>query len=183
MGWNLLLALVPFLLAQYLFQKRTRPSFLWLLGFGIFALFLPNAPYVLTDSIHFSRVLPDLATRKEMVLWTGQFTLFILTGLILFYLSFRKLEQFLLRKKYTQYRLLFRLFGFGLVSIGVYWGRFLRFNSWDALVNPQLVLSGIRYLNDVPVIVFVSGFTLFLLALYFVFEKLQNRLRLPVVLG
>ena len=182
MGWNLLLAAIPFVLALYLFQQHKRISLSWSLGFGVFFLFLPNAPYVLTDLVHLSRVLPELSSRKELVLWTGQFSLFLLVGFILFYESVRRLEKFLLRKKYLKYQPFFRLGTFFVVSTGVYIGRFLRFNSWDLFTQPRLVLNSFRYLNDIPVILFVISFTIGLFALYFLFEKFTQRLHEPLAL-
>jgi uncharacterized membrane protein len=39
----------------------------------------------------------------------------------------------------------------GLASFGVYLGRFARFNSWDVVTRPHLVLSVIRKEIDSPV--------------------------------
>ncbi|MCY7282219.1 MAG: DUF1361 domain-containing protein, partial [Cyanobacteria bacterium CAN_BIN43] len=66
MGWNLFLAIVPLILSVLLFRRtqlnssaivesrhRRRRSWLWWLGVLTFIAFLPNAPYILTDVIHF----------------------------------------------------------------------------------------------------------------------------------
>ncbi|HCS78395.1 TPA: DUF1361 domain-containing protein [Patescibacteria group bacterium] len=176
MGWNLLLAAVPFLLAQYLFHPKKQSSLIWCVGFFLFIIFLPNAPYVLTDLVHFSRVLPELTSRKELMLWTGQFALFVLIGFILFYESFRKLEQYMLKKRYKQYKLFFRLVTFGIISIGVYFGRFLRFNSWDLLMRPKTVLIATRYLNDPPTLTFVTLYSVLLFVLYFIYEQIEVKI-------
>src|SRR3954447_3333569 len=52
MTWNALLALVPFGLAQLLFGRPRSRTAVWWAGLVAFVLFLPNAPYVLTDVIH-----------------------------------------------------------------------------------------------------------------------------------
>ena len=52
MAWNLTLALVAVALAVWLFRVERPRTVGWWVGFGAFALFLPNAPYVLTDLIH-----------------------------------------------------------------------------------------------------------------------------------
>src|SRR6478736_5332776 len=49
MSWNLLLAAIPMLLAVLLFHRPRRHSVLWWGGVAAFVLFLPNAPYVVTD--------------------------------------------------------------------------------------------------------------------------------------
>ena len=58
LAWNLVLAWIPFLLAVALYDAARRgrsSSFLWLLG-GAWLLFLPNAPYIVTDFVHVGRV-------------------------------------------------------------------------------------------------------------------------------
>ena len=63
MGLDISLALIPFLLALLLFRFAKLPGLLWWPFFAVFVLFLPNAPYVLTDVIHFVakvRVTPPL---------------------------------------------------------------------------------------------------------------------------
>ena len=56
--WNLFLAWIPFVLALALavvhVRRGPRPL-LWSLGAG-WLLFLPNAPYILTDFIHLGRL-------------------------------------------------------------------------------------------------------------------------------
>jgi len=56
--WNLFLAWIPFLLAICVAAVHARGGprvLLWVLGAG-WLLFLPNAPYILTDFIHLGRV-------------------------------------------------------------------------------------------------------------------------------
>jgi uncharacterized membrane protein len=52
MLWNLYLATIPTVLAIVLFRRPTRTGPMWWLMFGGWLLFLPNAPYVLTDVVH-----------------------------------------------------------------------------------------------------------------------------------
>src|SRR3954454_12976345 len=52
MTWNALLALIPLALAQALFTRPRRRTIVWWTGLVAFVLFLPNAPYVLTDVVH-----------------------------------------------------------------------------------------------------------------------------------
>jgi len=46
---NLVLALIPVLIALVLFRPGRRTTALWWAGFVVFVAFLPNAPYVLTN--------------------------------------------------------------------------------------------------------------------------------------
>ena len=49
---NLFLAFVPVALAPFVFRHRGERTPLWWTGLALFVLFLPNAPYVITDLVH-----------------------------------------------------------------------------------------------------------------------------------
>ena len=57
MGWNLFLAIIPCVLSFILFARRSPRRLsknpIWWFGLAVFILFLPNAPYIITDIIHF----------------------------------------------------------------------------------------------------------------------------------
>ncbi len=53
MVWNTVLALIPLGLALRLFRVGVVRGVRWWLGVAVFIAFLPNAPYVLSDVIHF----------------------------------------------------------------------------------------------------------------------------------
>ena len=65
---------------------------------------------------------------------------------------------------------IFALFALGLGSLGVYLGRFGRFNSWDILLKPKSVLKEIVFniLNPMDNLGFV-GFTLMFTSILLVF--------------
>src|SRR4051812_24144926 len=60
MAWNLILALVPWVLSLYCFRPARRPGAIWICGALAFLLLVPNAPYLLTDLIH----LPSSVRRE-----------------------------------------------------------------------------------------------------------------------
>jgi uncharacterized membrane protein len=64
----------------------------------------------------------------------------------------------------------FALFSLGLGALGVYLGRFSRFNSWDIFLEPKSVVKEISYniLNPVDNLGFV-GFTLMFTSILLVF--------------
>ena len=82
--WNLFLAWIPYWLAQVLVQLHKRPkSIVFLvLTWGLWLLFFPNAPYIITDLIH-------LKPRWPIPLWYDAMLLFFYSwaGLILGFLS------------------------------------------------------------------------------------------------
>lgn len=99
-------------------------------------LFLPNAPYIITDLLH-------LKISSNSLLWLDvlMVTSFAYNGLILFFLSMLDMQNLLskyLRKSVIKYCIpvLFLLTGFGM-----YLGRFLRYNSWEIINNTMNLLK------------------------------------------
>jgi len=134
--WNLFLAWIPFLISLNLeklnlAQNKLKTSFflaLWL-------LFLPNAPYLLTDIIH-------LKLRPPIPLWydLSMLVLFGLHGLSLALVSLLKVKKLILQRlpnHISEFIILVILF---LTSYGIYLGRFLRWNSWDVVTRPKMII-------------------------------------------
>ena len=96
MAWNLVLAAIPVALAIPLFTPGRRVTPLWWAGLCAFLAFLPNAPYVLTDVIHFTADVR--ATPSDLVVTFGlipQYTLFFLAGFSCYAVSLLRLERWL----------------------------------------------------------------------------------------
>src|SRR3954469_7276311 len=68
MGGNLLLALVPILIARPLFTRVEPRRAAWWLGFTVFVVALPNTAYVLTDVVHFFDHVRHGATNLDLAL-------------------------------------------------------------------------------------------------------------------
>lgn len=136
MSWNLFLAFVPLLLSFWLFRGRRSRSLVWWLGFLVFIAFLPNAPYVLTDVIH---LVEDI--RKGYSIWTitlivlPLYSLFILAGFEAYVLSLINFGYYLHRQGKSQWIVATELLLHALSAIGIYLGRFKRFNSWDFITQ------------------------------------------------
>lgn len=142
MAWNLFLAIIPLVLALWLFRgEKTRSPF-WGLGVALFVAFLPNAPYVLTDSIHAREVL-----QQQDSLWIfgglviPQYALFISLGFGAYAFSLIYVGDYLQRCGWGKGRLGVELLLHALSAIGIYWGRFERLNSWDLVTQPGIVLQ------------------------------------------
>lgn len=131
LGWNLILAWIPLGL-MYLLPYCPRKR--WLQG-GIlitWLLFFPNAPYLMTDLIH-------LRPRAGIPLWFDALLLFTFAYLGLA-LGVRALEGLrgYLREQYSRnWANAFTLATLLLSGLGIYLGRVLRWNSWDALLRPR----------------------------------------------
>lgn len=134
LAWNLFLAAIPFA-ASLAFEmldryRRVRPLQWAMLAFWL--LFLPNAPYIITDFIH-------LKPRPPIPLWYDVLMLlsFAGTGLLLGYASVMIVHR-IVRRHYGVFAgwatALIALF---LSAFGIYLGRFLRWNSWEAITEPM----------------------------------------------
>jgi uncharacterized membrane protein len=164
--WNLILAWIPLGLALVAHERARRridavvaaTAVLWL-------LFFPNAPYLLTDFVHLGE--------GPAPLWYDALMLsaFAWTGLLLGFASLYLVQMIVRRAFGSTVAWLGVLAALGLASAGVYVGRFIRFNSWDALLHPLSVADVIQdQLTAVPVRMAAAllGLTAFLLVGYLV---------------
>lgn len=128
------IALVLIVLDVWLLRSERSRSLFWWLGFLAFIAFLPNAPYVLTDVIH---LIQDIRTNNSVWLITlvliPQYLLFTLVGFEAYVLSLINLGEYLKRQGWGKLVLWVELTLHFLSAIGIYLGRFLRFNSWDII--------------------------------------------------
>ncbi len=134
--WNLFLAWVP-LGAALACNALARRRIFWLAaGAGVvWLLFFPNAPYMLTDYIHI-RDTPDASP-----LWWDALMLssFVWTSLMLGFFSLYLMQEVWRAHLGRLASWLLAVLALGLGSFGVYLGRFIRLNSWDALLHPRSV--------------------------------------------
>jgi uncharacterized membrane protein len=133
--WNLFLAWLPLLFAcTAVGLAQTRPQRRWwfLSAAAAWLLFFPNAPYILTDLIH-------LGPRSHGRFWTDLvlILLFALIGLVLGFLSLFLMQRLVARRHGWPAGWLFVAVVAALSGFGIYAGRVLRWNSWDAIFNPS----------------------------------------------
>jgi uncharacterized membrane protein len=159
LAWNLLLAWIPFLLALVVYDRHRRgatasalalPAALWL-------LFLPNAPYIVTD-FFLLRWIDNAPVWYDIVLVTA----FAWTGLALGFVSLFLVQTVARRLLGPAAGWLLALGALGLSSFGIYLGRDLRWNSWDFLLQPQAVLADawaqLAYQKTLGMTVVFTGF-------------------------
>lgn len=139
--WNLFLACLPLMAAYlaYWLQGRQQHLFSWGMA-ALSILFLPNAPYILTDLFHLHYI------QSSYLLWLNTLILiaYSLTGLLTFYASWWYLEHWIHQAtpfKSISYSLVLAL-PF-LTAFGIYLGRYSRFNSWDLLTAPEVLYQTI----------------------------------------
>ena len=160
MIWNLFLAYIPYAISTGLTAWRkgaaerqlpgaTLPTgrtaslkgFLRALAFIVWLLFIPNSFYILTDLYH----LADNHRNSRVPEWFDLALIlsFAWNGLLLGVLSTRQIEKLLVPRTTIPGRWLFLYPVMGLNALGVYTGRYLRYNSWDIITDPFDLLGDI----------------------------------------
>jgi uncharacterized membrane protein len=161
MTWNLFLAFIPLLLSIWLFRGRQKSSLAWWPVFFVFYAFLPNAPYLLTDIIHLIDDIRNIPSSWVITLiLIPIYLLVILAGFQAYVISLINLGHYLHRMRQSQWILSVELITHILNAIGIYWGRFLRFNSWDLVTQPDILLTkGIEeLLGKQPLVIIIISF-------------------------
>ena len=142
-GWNFFLALVPLILAIGLFRRVPHRKWLWWPGFVLFILFLPNAAYTLTDIVHFIAEVrsdePELPPWTVVYIVIPKYTLFMFLGFQCHVISLILMGHYLTWTAHRRWILPLELVMNFLCSIGIYWGRYIRLNSWDILTKPESI--------------------------------------------
>jgi uncharacterized membrane protein len=169
--WNLFLAWIPFALALVVYDgfRRGAARFPLIAGAALWLIFFPNAPYIVTDAKH-------LRTWTGMPIWYDAILVGAAAwaGLALGFASLYLMQTIVRRLVGAVNAWLFALVVLALSSMGVYLGRYLRWNSWDLIVRPEHVLgdvwTGIANPLAYPHAVAVTMvFTAFLAATYLAF--------------
>ncbi len=173
--WNLFLAFIPLILSILLFRKSPERSPFWWLGFLIFIAFLPNAPYVLTDSIHLLEFIErNYSTSIIILAIVPQYFLFIFAGFEAYVISLMCLRDYLEKQGQKQYIIACELMIHFLCAIGISLGRFERFNSWDFITQPLTLAKTIFHsLIDPWHIAAIATCFLVLIPLYRAIERVN----------
>lgn len=168
--FNLGLAWIPFLAAVLAYITRhNRVTFFLVMPFCtlVWLIFFPNAPYLLTDFQHLA------TTDGNAPLWFDVILLiwFAWTGLLLGVASLYLMQEIIIDLFNPIMGWLFAISATTLSSIGVFLGRFLRWNSWDLLHDPVLIAKDmygiVRHpISNLPTYVFTILFTLLFLFIY-----------------
>jgi uncharacterized membrane protein len=183
--FNLGLAWIPFAAALAAYAaRRNRFTFYLVMPICtlVWLIFFPNAPYMLTDFQHLANTNPSTPLWFDVIIliwfaWTG-----LLLGISSLYLM-----QDIVTKTFN--RTAGWIFAIGvtlLSSVGVYLGRFLRWNSWDLLQDPLPIAKDmvgiVRHpISNLPTYAFTILFTLLFLFIYVTihlfgtFRPSQNR--------
>ena len=175
-AWNLLLAWIPFWLALIVYDRSRSGASTLTLGAAavLWLLFLPNAPYIVTDLKYIDGFSGLEALYNLVLLTSAAFTglLLGLTSLFIVHAVARRLVGAL-----NAWALVVAVLT--LSSFGIYLGRVQRWNPWDVFVRPGSLFGDVAAgLTDPlshqrPIAVTIL-FTSFLLASYLVFYSVAR---------
>ncbi len=174
--WNLFLAFVPYFFSSRLLSRSSWIQNRWKLpvAFIAWVLFIPNAFYILTDLFHLydSIVVPPW---YDLLLIIS----FAWNGLIMGILSVRQMEKALTTRRPGLPGGFFLYPIMVLNAVGVYIGRYLRYNSWDVITDPfhlttdivHIILHPVHYRQAWGMVV---CFSVFLVILYTTIRKVSH---------
>ena len=141
--WNLFLAWLPYLWSLWalsIHRRQPRRWWLLLLPGTLWLLFIPNAPYLVTDLMH-------LRYDSPAPVWydIGMLISFAWAGCFLAVASLDIMHQIIrdYAGRVTSWLIVTAIMG--LFGLGIYVGRFLRWNSWDIFLYPADVLVDIAH--------------------------------------
>lgn len=136
--FNLFLGVIPLLtsLIALYYNKTIRLIPLCILS-GLWLLFYPNAPYMITDLIH-------VQAGSQTVVY-DTLIIFSISILSLFYgfFSLKIIHDIWIQHFSKKLAYIFVSISILLASFGIYLGRILRLNSWDLFTEPWKVISDI----------------------------------------
>ena len=176
--WNLFLAWAPYFWSLWALSIHLRYPRRWwslLLPGSLWLLFFPNAPYLVTDLMH-------LTQRPPAPLWydIGLLVSFAWAGCFLAVVSLSMMHQIL--RAYLGDALSWVTVGVvtGLSGLGIYVGRFLRWNSWDLFLYPTDVVSDVVHrlahpLHNLQIYGVTLLFAAFLFVCYGMFVSMRQR--------
>lgn len=176
--WNVFLAVVPFVISSIMLLYANKMNLLkpaFVIGFILWFLFLPNAPYVVTDFIHLGRIHSVPVMFDIFVLFSSAWVALLMGFYSLSHME--KILQLKFTKKVTNLIIVFIIL---FASFGVYLGRYLRFNSWDFFTSHNFLLTSIWRIftqsNDyVNVYAYTLLFFVFIYISYLSFKKTNPR--------
>ena len=142
LSWNLFLAWIPYGLALAVvgLDRVRAPGWLLVLPGLVWLLFLPNAPYILTDFIHLGAI-------PGAPLWFDALLIgaFAGTGLLLGLASLYLVHHVVAARLGSAAGWVLAIGALALSSVGIYLGRFPRFNSWDVLADPGRLVDVVLF--------------------------------------
>lgn len=176
LAWNLFLAYIPFAISKWLYGNTALIKNKWIFAgaFICWLLFIPNSFYIITDLFH-------LHDNRNAPLWFDLLLIFSFAwnGLLMGVLSVRQMEK--ITRIFFPFRneIAFLYPVMWLNALGIYIGRYLRYNTWDVITSPfslttdmlRLLMHPMLYKNEWAM---VFCFSVFMTLLYLTVKKISR---------
>ncbi len=141
-----------------------------------FLLLLPNAPYVLTDIVHFFEFVRSTSSVAQIVVVAiPMYTLFLTIGFGAYVASLSLFSRFVHTLIPRLGTTVIEVVVHALCAFGIYLGRINRLNSWDLATQPDLVLSTSVQVLSTGKAMFIIGLTFLVLWSLFSISRLFVR--------
>lgn len=180
--WNLFLAFIPLVLSFWLFRRKAPRRLWWWVGLVVFISFLPNAPYLLTDIIHLIRATRSGYSAAVIAVFViPVHVTAILLGIEAYVIAVMNQGYYLRQHNAARFVLPAELIIHALSAVGIYLGRFIRFNSWDLVTRPDevLLITLDQLTSRRPVLVMAVTFVI-LTVVYWILKQITIGLLLRV---
>lgn len=168
LSWNIALAWFPLgvmLVLRDLLATKAVRGWVVVPFLALWLVFLPNAPYIITDLFHIRNIQPPL-------LWFDTMTIFLfaVTGLLIGLYSSLLVHRLIVQRTGELLGWAGMLGCQMLSGFGIYLGRWGRLNSWDFLTIPRVLARAIyNALHDTLSIKMTLTYGLVLAGLYVAF--------------
>ena len=176
LAWNLFLAVVPYWISKFISTRLSIMETPWKFTIAAIAwiLFIPNSFYIVTDLFHLGQNYVVPAWFDLLLIFS-----FAWNGLLLGLLSVRQMEKMIAPRLLFKREYLFIFPVMLLNALGVYIGRYLRYNSWDIITNPFRLVYDIIDLVTHPMLNkgawgMVMCFSIFLTLMYSTIKKISK---------
>lgn len=157
-------------------EAKSRPIYWWI-GLLPFILILPNAPYILTDIVHFYDAVRNISSVWAITLVILPiYIIFIGIGWLAYVCSLINIGKYFVKHHLDHYINIAELSLHLICAIGIYIGRFIRFNSWSLITQPKKFLSILpgELIGKFPLVVMLLTF-LIITILYAIFKPIVNK--------
>ncbi len=181
--WNMILAMIPFFIAKIVILLPDQKKWIKIGLMILWLLFLPNAFYMITDLIYLSNhvyifqehIYANVVYFDDLVPWLALFHIFlgVIISLIWGYHALSMMEGVgikVLSRKLVNGLIIAILF---ISSVGIYIGRFFRYNSWNLFSVIDIFKDLIESLSF-DMIFFILGYTIVLITLYMILKVIKK---------
>jgi uncharacterized membrane protein len=144
-------------------RSQQNRSIFWWIGLFLFIAILPNAPYILTDIVHFYDAVRSIDSALIITLIVVPiYAVFIGIGWFAYVFSLLNVKMYLSKYQLDRFTSIAELSLHLLCAIGIYIGRFVRFNSWNLVTKPKEFLSILpgELIGKFPLVVILLTFVI-----------------------